>query len=243
MRMLAALALPSNLALLLLILGILLALWWRTRRWATWLLGTGAVVIFAFSTGKVAAALMSPLEYAYPAVHEGGAHPEARFIVVLTAWAADDREMPLTARVNASGAYRVLMALELHRDRPDCRIIVSGDSATARIMADSLQRLGVPRTQILLEDESTNTDESIHLLAKLVGHQPFFLVSSAGHLPRSMLLVRQEGLTAIPVPTDYQLPRDWRRAELRPSPGSLAVSDLAVHEYLGMLWYRLRASD
>lgn len=240
MRYLASLALPSNLALLLFILGVLAALWWRTRRWAPWVLGVGAAVFFAFSTGKVATALMSPLEYAYPAVFEGRSHPEARVIVVLTAWAADDRSMPLTARVNASGAYRLMMAVELHRDRPECPIIVSGDKATARIMADSLIRLGIPGGKIQLEDVSTNTAESVGEVAKRVGRQPFFLVTSAGHLPRSMLMVRKLGLHAIPVPTDFQLPRDWRNAEWMPSPFHLSVSDLAIHEYLGMFWYRMR---
>ena len=243
MRFLAGLALPSNLALLLFGLGALAALARRSRRWSPWLLGASATVIFGFSSGMVAAALMSPLEYSYPTIHDGRSHPEARHIVVLTAWASDDPEMPLTARLNASGAYRVLMALELHRDRPDCRIIVSGDKTTTRIMAEALRDLGVPPALLSEEDVSAHTDESVRTLAGLVGKDPFFLVTSAGHLPRTMLVVAQQGLNAIPVPTDFQLSHDWRHADLAPSPFALSVSDLAIHEYLGILWYRLRGAN
>ena len=243
MRFLAGLALPSNLALLLFILALLAALMRRSRRWSPWLLGASGAVVFGFSSGMVAAALMSPLEYSYPTIHDGRSHPEARnTCVVLTAWAGDDPNWPLTAKLNASGAYRVLMALELHHDRPDCRVIVSGDKTTARIMADTLLALGVPQALLTVEDVSAHTDESARALPGLVGRDPFFLVTSAGHLPRSMLLVTGQGLNAIPVPTDFQLPRDWRRAELAPSPFGLSVSDLAVHEYLGLLWYRLRTT-
>jgi uncharacterized SAM-binding protein YcdF (DUF218 family) len=242
MRLLAGLALPSNFALLLLVLGLLAVVWPRTRRWSPWLLAASGLVLFGFSSGKVAAALMSPLEYAYPTIHDGRTHPEAHHIVVLTAYAADDRNMPLSGRLSATGAFRVLMALELHRDRPDCRIIVSGDK-TARIMADVLLDLGVPQALLTVEQQSTHTVDSVRQLKKLVGGEPFFLVTSAGHLPRSMLLVAQQGLKAIPVPTDFQLPRDWRRAELAPSPFSLQVSNLAVREHLGILWYRLRGAD
>src|SRR5688500_16617405 len=110
MRLLAGLALPSNLALMLFGLGLLAAFWIRTRRFSPWLLAASGLVALVFSSGMVAAALMSPLEYAYPAIHDGRSHPEARHIVVLTAYAADDKDMPLSSRLSASGAYRVLMA-------------------------------------------------------------------------------------------------------------------------------------
>ena len=63
----------------------------------------------------VAAALMAPLEYAYPAVHSAQEFPGIRKIVVLTGYAADDPDMPLTGRLNASSAHRVTMTMQLHR--------------------------------------------------------------------------------------------------------------------------------
>jgi uncharacterized SAM-binding protein YcdF (DUF218 family) len=241
-RALADLILPSNAAGALFALGILAYLFASTRRASWWLLATSGVVTLVFSSGMTAAALMSPLEYQYDSVHQPTAYPQAKHIVVLTGWAADDPAMPLTGRLSASSAYRVLMALELHRDRPDCDVIVSGDETTARIMGAALVKIGVPVERLRLEDRSPTTAASAAHLKPLVGGDQFFLVTSAGHLPRSIAAMEKAGLAAIAVPTDHQLPRDWRRAALPPSPSSLTVSDLAVHEYLGRLWYQLRSA-
>jgi uncharacterized SAM-binding protein YcdF (DUF218 family) len=241
-RALATLALPSGVALMLFALGLLAYLFARTRRYSWWMLAASGAVTVIFSSGMTAAALMSPLEYEYPAVHDAAKYPRATHIVVLTGWAADDPAMPLTGRLGTSAAYRVLMTLELYRDRPDCDVIVSGDPTTARIMGEALVKLGVPANKLRLEDASFTTAESAAKLRPLLGRDEFFLVTSAGHLPRSLAALARKGLTAIPVPTDHQLPRDWRRAQARPSPSTLTIADLAVHEYLGRWWYRMRGA-
>jgi uncharacterized SAM-binding protein YcdF (DUF218 family) len=240
LKVLAYFVLPSGFAATLLVLGLLAALWHRTRRASLPLLVTAAFTTLVFSTGIVAAALMSPLEYEYPRLENPADHPRARHIVVLTGWAADDPAMPLTGRLNFSSAYRVLLALELHRDRPDCDVIVSGTRVTAKIMGEALVKLGIPPDRLRLEDQSTDTRESIEFVRKMVGDDEVFLVTSGGHMPRAMAEARRVGLVAVPAPTDHQQPKDWRRASWLPSASSLAVSDLAVHEYIGRLWYRLR---
>src|SRR5688500_16598903 len=152
MSLLAGLLSPTGFAIALLVCGLLAALWRRRPGVSTALLAASGIVFTVFSSGMVAAALISPLEYAYPTVLDARARPEARHIVVLTGYAADDPAMPLTGRFNASSAYRVLMTLELHRDRPDCDVIVSGDRKTVRIMGEALEKLGVPREKLRLED-------------------------------------------------------------------------------------------
>jgi uncharacterized SAM-binding protein YcdF (DUF218 family) len=241
MSLLAGLLSPTGFAIALLVCGLLATRWRRRPGVSTALLAASGIVVTVFSSGMVAAALMSPLEYAYPSLHDGRAHPEARHIVVLTGYATEDTAMPLTGRFNASSAYRVLMALELRHDRPDCDVIVSGDRRTARIMGEALEKLGVPRDKLRLEDGGSSTADSARLLAPLVAQDPFFLVTSAGHLPRTMEEMRRAGLHAVPVPTDHQLPRDWRRADWKPSPTSLYASELAIHEYLGRAWRRLKS--
>ena len=240
MALLTTLVLPSGVALLLLLTGLLLARWQRLRRLSWGLLAASGLVALAFSSGMTAAALMSPLEYAYPALRDPRAYPQARHIVVLTGWAADDPLMPLTGRLNVSAAYRVLMTLELYADRPDCNVVISGGRKTARIMMEALHKLGVPQEKLVLEGQGDSTAESAALLKQVVAADQFFLVTSAGHLPRSMEAMSRHALHAIPVPTEHQLPRDWRHADWQPTPGSLVVSDLAVHEHAARLWERMR---
>ncbi len=241
MQLLGNLVTASGFAYFLFAAGLLARLLPFARRFSWGLLATGAGVTLIFSSGQVAAALSSPLEYQYPAVLDVRAHPEARHIVVLGAWAADDAGMPITGRLNASAAYRVLMAMELLEQRPEALdIIVSGSPITVRVMTEALIAAGVPAAKITREDHSQVTAESAENLKPMVGGAPFFLVSSSGHMPRAMESMRRQDLHPIAVPTDHKQPREWTRAEFAPRPESLSHSDLALHEYVGRIWYAIR---
>lgn len=236
-----ALLTASGFAYLLFVLGMLARLKanWRHASWGL-LAASGAVLLIA-SSGMVASALLGPLEYEYPAIHDARSMPNVKHIVVLTGYAADDKDMPLTGRLHFASAFRVMMALQLKRGCPGCEVIVSGHPVTAKVMGESLVALGLPPQQLKLETDSKTTGASATNLQRLV-REPFFLVTSAGHMARSMAAMKRVGLAPIPAPTDYQTPKDWRHAELRPSAQSLFASDLAIHEYIGLLWYRLKGA-
>jgi uncharacterized SAM-binding protein YcdF (DUF218 family) len=235
-----AVLLPSGIAYTLAILGMLTAIWGRYRRYSLWLFTGSALTLLVFSSGVVAAALMSPLEYEFRSVHSARQFPKVRTIVVLTGYAADDPDMPLTGRLHYSSAQRVTMTLQLKNSCPACRVIVSGGAETAKVMGEVLLELGVPRDQLEIENRSRTTAQSAANLVGLLKDEEFFLVTSAGHMARSLAVMAKAGLKSVPVPTDHQGPRRWWLGELAPSPESLKVSDLAVHEYLGRVWYRLR---
>lgn len=237
----SALVVPSGIATLLFLAGIACAFTRRTRRYS-WVLATGAaIVLLFFSNGLVATLLTSPLEYEYPALHHPEQYPEVRTIVVLTGWAADDDVFPLSAKMNSASAFRVLEAANLHALRPDCRVLVSGSATAAGVMGRQLQMLGVPEHDLIIDVMSKTTAESAVHVRNLLGSAPVFLVSSAGHMRRSMWALEQQGLRPVAAPTDYMLPGSMRQASWTTSPLHLQASDLAVHEYLGLAWYRLRA--
>jgi uncharacterized SAM-binding protein YcdF (DUF218 family) len=232
---------PSQIVLALFLIG---GIAWFTRRfrpWSTGLFAAALLVGIVFSSNKVAQTLLEPLERAYPAwtaEHAASANPE--YIVIFTAWSGKDATLMSGMLLNDSSAFRVLAAVELWRLHREAKIIVSGLPRVADDMADALISLGVPREAIDIERESANTRDSTVNCAKLLAGRRFALVTSAGHLPRSMGLFAKQGLNPIPVPTDYRLPGTWGGLAWLPSPRGLAASDLAVHEYLGLAWYRMR---
>ena len=238
----SAVLLPSGIAYTLAILGLLTALRSSLRRYSLWLFAGSALTLLVFSSGIVAAALMSPLEYEFPSVHSARQFPQVRNIVVLTGYAADDPDMPLTGRLHYTSAQRVTMTLQLKNSCPQCRVIVSGGVETAKVMGEVLVELGVPPDQLEIENQSRTTVQSASNLVAPLRGQEFFLVTSAGHRARSLAVMEKAGLKCVPVPTDHQGPRRWWQGAFAPSPESLKVSDLAVHEYLGRVWYRLRGS-
>jgi len=98
--------LPSGLATLLFLVGVVAVALPRARRMACVALAASAAVMLIFSNGLVATLLMSPLEYAFPALQDPRQHPDATVIVVLTAYVADDRNLPLSSKPNGSSAMR-----------------------------------------------------------------------------------------------------------------------------------------
>jgi len=196
------------------------------------------MLLLIFSSGKTATLLLSPLEYAYPRVPDQPT--PARAIVVLAAYAADDPNMPLSARPNSSGLFRVVEGALLWRRCPDCAVVVTGRSPTTSVMAELLVALGVPRARVQLDNDADSTGASAMNVRRLFGDAPLYLVTSAGHMPRSMAVFARAGMQPLPAPTDYRLPKDVAQAKWGLSVFHLECSDLAVHERVGLWWYRLR---
>jgi uncharacterized SAM-binding protein YcdF (DUF218 family) len=240
MSFLGNVLLPSHLALLLLAAGLLARFWHRTRGWSWRLMAASGAVALVFGCGPVARVLLWPLEHRYPAWDsaKSPALPIDR-IVLLTSWAGDDPNLPVGVRLNESSASRVIVTLQLWRLHPHASVIVSGDARNARDLGDALMTLGLPADRLVLESNSRNTADSARHVARLLAGKPFALVTSAGHLPRSMGTFVKAGLHPLPVPADYRLPGRISILSFIPGPRALQASDLAVHEYLGLAWYRM----
>ena len=230
---------PSSVALILIVLGVV-AIYVMKRRLGIALLLSGVLVILMFSTGPVAMLLISPLEYRYPMLSAPSNFPDAKYIVVLTGYAAKDKLMPLSSQVNSSSAFRVLEAYHLHQQCSDCQIIISGTPVAVDVMRELLVELGIPESDITGESKSPHTFFSAKNLKPIINEAPFFLVTSAGHMTRSMGVFNKQSMKPIPAPTDYQLPNDVRKVMLKPTLMHLYFSELAIHEYIGIVWYKLK---
>lgn len=237
--LLKALVIPSNFCLALAALGVLLGLIPRTRKYGLPIVATSAAILLVFSCGKTATLLLSPLEYAYPRVPD---QPEvqAEAIVILAGYAADDVAMPLSSRANSSSLYRIVEAMHLRQKCQQCTIVVTGFDPTVKVMTDVLLSLGIPKSQLHIDNQAATTAVSAVNVQALLGSKPFYLVTSAGHMTRSLGVFAKQGMQPFPAPTDYQLPKRVAQAEWRPSSFHLTCSDIAIHEYVGIAWYRLR---
>ena len=79
---------------------------------------------------------------------------------------------------------------------------MQSNAATAALVAEST---GVPRSDMVILREPRDTEEEAAQVAKLVGEQPFILVTSANHLPRAMRFFEAKGLHPI-----RRRPTSWR---------------------------------
>ena len=100
---------------------------------------------------------------------------------------------------------------------------------------------GLSPGDILQWGEPLDTEAEGQEIAPIVRSQPFILVTSASHMRRAMGLFQTRGLHPIAAPTDFLAPR--RRLELDdlvPDGFKLFKSQIAVYEYLGLTWAKLR---
>jgi uncharacterized SAM-binding protein YcdF (DUF218 family) len=94
------------------------------------------------------------------------------------------------------------------------------------------------------EAQSLNTAENAIYSAAILkenGIDSIFLVTHAWHMPRSVMLFEQQGLNVTPAPTIFVSSKDeFALIDYLPSAGALYKTRVALHEYLGLIWYKLR---
>ncbi|WP_426509515.1 envelope biogenesis factor ElyC [Serratia proteamaculans] len=234
---------------LLLLMGLALLLLWFTR-WQK----SGKVIftlswlfLLLFSLQPVADRLLRPIESEY--VTYRGNDP-VNYIVVLGGGYTFNPDWAPSSNLIGNSLPRVTEGVRLYLAHPGAKMVFTGagspktlsNAATAAQVAESL---GVPRGDIVLLDRPLDTEQEALQVSKLVGQQPFILVTSANHLPRAMRFFEAKGLHPIPAPANQLAISSrlniWDRVV--PSAMFLDHSERAWYETLGSLWQRLKGSD
>jgi uncharacterized SAM-binding protein YcdF (DUF218 family) len=207
------------------------------RRWALVSGATALAIYLVFGFGPIAFLLLGSLEFRVPPSSEAE-RAAASTIVVMAGYAEAELDYPLSSMVNSSSAFRLLEATMLVRARPSSTVIISGTGAVATIMRDVIVGAGVPAAQVEVDLTSLSTYDTARTLAPRLGHAPFLLVTSAGHMPRSIGVFRKAGANPVAVPTDYMTKRNLLATGFAPTPTYLYYSDLAMTEHVALMWYR-----
>jgi len=118
-------------------------------------------------------------------------------------------------------------------------------------MKELLEMIGVPGESIIRETNSSSTHEHGKNLQTLLYEHNFkriLLVTSAMHMPRAIGVFKKncDFCEFIPAPTDFRvtdpIPEPWYQElkALVPTPANLLLFSEAMHEYVGMVFYKFR---
>lgn len=230
---------------------------WRRSRWTAVPIVAALMILLVGSNSWVARSLVRSLEWQNI---PSGSLPNTEAIVVLGG--ATKPAFPPRPSVDLSEeGDRILYGAQLYQQQKAPMIIVSGGHidwfgsapSEAASMAAVLHQIGVPAAAIIQEPNSRNTYENAVNVQKILKarniHQ-ILLVTSAMHMPRSLLIFKHQGIAAIPAPTDF-LVTNQELQELNTSPQSTVLNLLpnaenlqrftrALREYIGLIVYRLR---
>jgi uncharacterized SAM-binding protein YcdF (DUF218 family) len=241
-------ALPSNLFISIGIVGLVL-LCTRLTRLASWLVVTSLVLITVAGFSPLSFALLLPLEQRFPPWDASRGPPDGIVVLGGSIW-PDVSEARGVVKLD-DAAERITATVELAVRYPNARIIFSGGSAA--LMFDQLpeapfavrefEALGIARDRITAEEQSRNTVENAvfsRLIANPKPGERWLLVTSAFHMPRAMAVFRAAGFPVDAYPVDWRTrgPVDLLRLSGSLSEG-LARTDTAVHEWVGLVAYRL----
>jgi uncharacterized SAM-binding protein YcdF (DUF218 family) len=237
---------PSQVLVLLPVLGAVLLAAGRPRAGRV-LCILGGAALLAFGVLPLSHPLVSLLEERFPAP----VLPARLDGIVLLAGA----ERPLATQVsgepqlNRHGS-RYATALGLAHRHPGARLVfvggpfrdpVSGRLDQSGVAQQLLAGSGFDPRRVTFETRATDTCDSAANARSRVGPAPgeaWVLVTSAVHLPRSVACFRAAGWQVIAQGADRQVvPGDWDVGTFRVAE-NLALLDLALHEWLGLAYYR-----
>ncbi len=208
-------------------------------------------VFLVFSNPWWANQMVRSLESQYPQV------PMARFskhdaIIVLGGGLRVPSAPALTAQL-ARASDRYWYATQLFRAGKAAHILIAGGNVFAQpglsgeaVYAKALlMEWGVPESAIITEAQSRTTEQNKSNVGALLERRQIrsaLLVTSAIHMPRSYTLFQSLPMRITPAPTDLIVRRQehplWKHWV--PSVQALHLSTLALHEYYGMAFYRVR---
>ncbi len=202
------------------------------------------LVIYLLSIRPVSNSFIKPLEnyYAQPDVTELNS---AQAIVLLGGGSYGGvKDFDGEGQVSAGAANRVLMALCLHKAL-QLPIVLSGgqvysySASEADVQYRLLKACGVEDKYLIKDAQSRNTAENAKYTKQICAQSSFgkvILVTSAFHMPRSVMLFEREGVDVIPYPTDYQTDKEtvFDAFAFVPRIGNLYNAAVAMKEYMGI---------
>lgn len=238
---------PIPLTLLALGLGIVLLFGKRKRAGMAFVI-LSFLMLLAMSTMSFPSALLRPLEREYPQLDlNNPLLGQASLIVVLSGGHNSDPDIPLTSRLSEPSLVRLMEGIRIYNAMGDATLFLTGGTVCdpvpeAQVMADMAQEFGVSAADIIMETASKDTRMQAAEVKSIVGAAPFVLVTSASHMPRSMKLFKEQGLTPIPAPTNFLIKESYSGCpwHIYPSVQELRIMERAIYEYLGHAWLTIQ---
>lgn len=246
---------PLSLCLGLLLLGLILIWFTKRQKAGKILVSIGTLMLWLLSCGVVPNTLIGYLEQQYPALVPSAISKRvsdedlapAKWVVVLCGGNLSEPAIPIISQLTSTSTRRLMEAIRLHEMLPGTKLLLAGGpvfnrTADSEVMAKAALLLGVRQKDIALISDANDTISQARRIKSVVGSDRHILVTSAYHMPRSMAMFRNMGMRPVPAPTDYytkQRKRPWPRTFF-PGAKGLYKAQIAFHEYLGLIWARLR---
>jgi len=227
-----------------LIIGMLIAVFWRKPKLKKISLIASLVILLVFTNPLVINIALKMWE---PAPVSIESMPVYDFGIVLGGFA---RHLPGTDNIELIfTGDRLWQTVSLYKQGKIRKILITGGSAQnakpeAVAVHDALVAIGIPDSVLLSETKSRNTHENAVFSAELIAANHLgakcVIITSALHMKRSLGCFRKAKLNPDIFPAEHITRHDivpWNEW-LRPDPGALQNWDRLVNEWVGIAVYK-----
>jgi len=239
---------PGNLLLLALVVGSILTFTNGTKGRGVLLLRMTTLFALIVAVFPIGRPMTLALENRFPVMRELPAQVDG---IIVLGGVVDEVVSRSRGQISIGGGIERLFALaDLSKKYPDAkRVFTSGSGKLltqnikeADVVGPLLTALGLDVDRVLFEGASRNTYKNAVLTHEMVAPGPaetWILITSAFHMPRAIGVFRQAGWPIVAYPVHYKYRGDegfQLKFNLR---GGLNELSAAIHEWLGLVFYRL----
>ena len=235
---------PSNLIASLAVFALIMLIF--RCRGATLAAGLSLAVLVTGALSPIGNVLLTPLEQRFPEMTLPSEQIDG--IIVLGGSYDSQSHSYLSTIVLREDTEPMAVMVALAKRYPAAKIIFSGGTegagpSEASIVKQYFISFGITADRILVEGNSQTTAENAYFTAQLVNPPPgshWLLVTSSYHMPRAIGAFRKVGFDVLAFSVgsrthgwqEMWVPEDTATDNLR-------RLDIAVHEWFGLLFYRL----
>ena len=168
--------------------------------------------------------------------------PEADAIVLLGGSMGIETNLSSYAEM-WSGADRVWQAARLYKAGKAPKVITTSGMVVETTFP-LLRDLGVPDEVLMKVDDARNTEEEAKSIGK-IGVRRILLVTSAWHAKRARLMFKKyaPSVEVVCAPADFEnsivAARPFSFSDFLPDPGAFMGNSVALHEWVGIVGYKL----
>ncbi|MFP4015520.1 MAG: YdcF family protein, partial [Halanaerobiales bacterium] len=222
------------------------------------------ILFYVFITAIGTSILVEPLEKMYMEGLEIEEYDQDYPIVVLGG-GINYREN--TAYLSPHSLQRLVKGYDIYQEIGGPIIFTGGvaigqrEISESQVATDWLIDIGVREKDIIMESEARTTYENgIYVRRWLLDYNydislemeqgnrslsdsdinnTVYLVTSALHMPRSVMVFKKQGIDVIPVSSGIVVDHQPSWLEFLPNSQSLSANMMAVHEWIGLFWYKI----
>lgn len=224
------------------LLGIGGLLWYLRRYKAAKRVGfTALALLFVCSWQPFAYAVSTPLQKQYL---QYTPDTPVDYVFVLGHGHSEGGFLPQSAKPSDTALKRLAEGITVYKNNPGAKLIVSGygghvnNTPHASVQKQTAIALGVEPKDIITFTKPRDTFQEAQTFGARFEQSTFALVTSAVHMPRAAAIFAKMGLDPVAAPTDYAYGRHINWFDL--SGTNIAATEAALHEYLGLVWYKMR---